>query len=575
MFLKEFFLASSLEKVLPTKRPNTLPSGARLSTWPGARATVQLIYYLSGQADNGVGAPLEVFSVAMDGAPGEVTIRKVQLMPVEIPCPPGADDDYISKQPGLYPDLLLPMQTPQIPFVWNQYRSLWITFDIPEGVAAGEYPVRIRITNPDGVMNSWYSGVFEPPTPHQVDNRELKLTLSVGKCALPPSRVSHIQYLHTDCLADYYHVAPWSEEHWRIVERFIRFAAGHNVHELTTPIVTLALDVAKTADRTTTQLVDVYLDNGVFSFGFSKLERWCKICKACGIHRLNMAPLFSQWGATHTVKVVAIVDGEEQQIFGWHIPATEPLYRRFLQGMIPALRQKLAEFGYDDDHILFCISDEPMPDQVESYEYAYHLMKDLLVGAKISDALFSVEFYHRGIADYPNLPIDHLDPFLDAKVEKLCAYACIGQVKKVPNTFITMPSRRGRILGVLLYLYPQIIRFERWTLNFYNTRYSHFKFNPLTNVNADWNFPDADSYLVYPGDGGEVWSSIRMETLDEVFCDLRALELLEQLTDRDYVLNLIHESAAMSGITMWNYPNSDDYLLFLREKVAAEIDLRL
>ena len=55
----EFFLASSLEKVFPTRRPDAMAEGARLSVWPGARCAVQLVY----TAQNGApGMPMQRFA---------------------------------------------------------------------------------------------------------------------------------------------------------------------------------------------------------------------------------------------------------------------------------------------------------------------------------------------------------------------------------------------------------------------------------------------------------------------------------------------------------------------------------
>lgn len=573
MLKKEFLLVSSLEKVLPNVRPKELPVGTRLSTWPGARAAVQLAYHMACDVGEDVTCILETFSVSVEGAPCPVSVRKTQLVPVELPCQPGADDYFISKQAGLYPDLLLPLTQPRIPFVCNQYRSLWLTFDLPADTPAGVYPITIRLNNPDGVHNPC-TGVFEPREAHEADDRTLSFVLNVGKSQLPPSRVSHLHLFYPDCLADYYHAEPWTEEFWQLVENYLRFASEHNFHEINLPHLTVSMDVAKTADRTTTQLLDVYLNDGVFTFGFDKIERWCRLCKKYGINTLFINPMFSQWGATHSVKVIATVDGVQKRIFGWDVPVTEPLYARFLDAMVPQLRAHLAEYGFDDAHVIWSASDEPQPDQVDSYERAWSMLSPHLRGATFVESLNSVEFYQRGIIDTPEPPLDYVDEFIEAGVEKLATYFCVAQVRDVPNNYICMPSQRCRILGVLLYLYRQIFRLSHWGYNFYNTRYSYGHIDPFTSINADWCFPAADSYIVYPGPDGQPYSSIRAEVLDDVFYDLRSLQLLESLTSREFVLSLIYEHAGMDKITMRHYPRSDEYLLALRERVADELARR-
>ncbi|MFR9162180.1 MAG: glycoside hydrolase domain-containing protein [Ruthenibacterium lactatiformans] len=48
-----------------------------------------------------------------------------------------------------------------------------------------------------------------------------------GRARLPAQTLLHTEWFHADCLASYYGVAPLSEEHWRILENFIR-AAGRS-----------------------------------------------------------------------------------------------------------------------------------------------------------------------------------------------------------------------------------------------------------------------------------------------------------------------------------------------------------
>ena len=60
----------------------------------------------------------------------------------------------------------------------------------------------------------------------------------------------------------------------------------------------------------------------------------------------------------------------------------------------------------------------------------------------------------------------------------------------------------------------------------------------------------------------------------EALTDLRALELLESLTSKEYVMELIEGDLA-EPITFKKYPKSDMYLLTLRNKVNREIAKRM
>ena len=124
-----------------------------------------------------------------------------------------------------------------------------------------------------------------------------------------------------------------------------------------------------------------------------------------------------------------------------------------------------------------------------------------------------------------------------------------------------------------MYLY-HIRGFLHWGYNFYNSAYSYRHINPYVDTHADYGFPSGDPYLVYPGEGGSVVSSIRNQVQMEALYDLRALELLESLSDRETVESLIMEGEP-EKMTFKSYPVSSAYLFALRRKVNREIIKRL
>ena len=167
-----------------------------------------------------------------------------------------------------------------------------------------------------------------------------------------------------------------------------------------------------------------------------------------------------------------------------------------------------------------------------------------------------------------------MEPFLERGMEGLWTYYCTGQWKEVSNRFMAMPSARTRILGVQLYLY-KISGFLHWGFNFYNAQYSLRPVDPYRVTHAMYAFPSGDAYLVYPGPGGEPLSSIRAEVQQDALYDLRALRQLESLAGRAFVEAMIYELAGTDHMTFKDYPVQADFLLALRERVAAEIDARV
>lgn len=332
-----------------------------------------------------------------------------------------------------------------------------------------------------------------------------------------------------------------------------------------TPIFTQPLDTQVNGERTTVQLCNIFLDKGQYSFDFSLLARWCAICKAEGIEYLELAHLFTQWGAQKTPKIFVKENGKLVKKFGWHVDATDSEYRKFLEAFLPALIKQLNLLGYDKQHLLFHISDEPTEAQLESYKKAKDMVADLLKGCTIVDALSSFEFYKKGVLENPIPANDHIQPFIDNGVENLWTYYCVAQGSFVPNRFFSLPSARNRIMGLLMYYY-NIKGFLHWGYNFYNSAYSINHIDPYNNSTAGNFFPSGDAYLVYPASNYEALLSLRAEVQTDGFDDYRALRLLEKKMGREYVISLIDKQVGYK-ITFKHYPRSSQFLLEFRNTI--------
>ena len=102
----------------------------------------------------------------------------------------------------MYPDLLRDLNTEgdgadkkyltkEVP---GQWRSLWLDVTVDAELAGGDYAIVIETETEDG------------------EKETLKADLHVVDASLPPQKLLHTEWFHSDCLADYYHVKPFSEE---------------------------------------------------------------------------------------------------------------------------------------------------------------------------------------------------------------------------------------------------------------------------------------------------------------------------------------------------------------------------
>ncbi len=545
-------IVSSMEKCFADSDIGAFAALTHLSALKNERVSFQL-FYTDDTNDTTLPYRSTNFGLQIEGVPQEViSVRRVDCVPVTIAClAEGADNNYLRTSPGLYPDLLSPLQYGGVSVMRGQLQSVWIELDLNEHLPAGEHPITIKLTNSSGEI--------------QAKNT---LVLTVINALLPPQEMIFTQWFHTDCLANYYNVPVWSEEHWRIVESFAATAVKNGINMLLTPVHTPPLDTAIGGERTTTQLVDVALDDGEYSFGFDKLDRWIEMCNRVGIRYFEIAHLFTQWGAGHAPKIMATVNGEYKRIFGWETNATSEEYVRYLRAFLSAFLSHMKARG-DDKRCYFHISDEPNKLHIDRYRAVKASVADILEGYPIMDALSNFVFYQDGLVELPIPASDHIEPFIEAGVKGLWTYYCCSQAVGVSNRFIAMPLWRTRSIGLQLYKY-NIVGFLHWGYNFYNNMHSRDAINPYLDTCAGYAFPAGDAFSVYPAQDGSALESVRILSFYEALQDVRALRLAEALCGRERVIEEI-EHIFGEEIRFDKCATSAEPLLNIREKINEMI----
>ncbi len=379
-----------------------------------------------------------------------VKVRRVQNVPVRQAVNYNPDDDFLRKEPGLYPDLLETLDEDLFQLFYGR-QTLWVTVRVPEDAVPEEYPIRFEFTREEW-PDRW--------NPTVVATAEFRL--KVEFFALPPQLLLRLEWFYADCLAAYYGVPCWNEEHWRIVEAFLRNAGWHGINCIYTQLWP-PLDTGLGGERPARQLLDVeYSPETGYRFDFSKLERHLGL--ACRAERFAMSHFFPQWGAKYTPKIAVREEGRDVKRFGRHVKATDPAFREFLAALMPELLALLCWKGVEK-RCFFSISDEPHLEQLDDYRAAVELVKPLLEGFPTQEALASFEFFQLGPVENPIPANKPIEPFVGQEKEP-GTYCCCGQEYRVPNRFIAMPSRQNRIMGVLAYVYD-LAGFLQWGFNFY------------------------------------------------------------------------------------------------------------
>lgn len=477
-----------------------------------------------------------------------ITVKQVDYVPSLLPVVDySCDDDYITKTPGLLPDPLHAIKDGEIKLVHHQIRALWIAVE-PEGMKVGVYPIVFRVCDTEDNLLA-----------------ETCFTLEIIDANLPETDIFNTGWFHGDCIAKLHDVEILSDEYFEIVEKYLKVYVkfGHNT--ILTPVFTPPIDTEVGGERPTNQLVKVMVDNGQYFFQFDDLKRWIDLCHKCGIKYFEICHLFTQWGAYHAPKIMAVVDGVYKKIFGWETEALSEEYKDFLDNFLPELISFLEKEGVIQK-CFFHISDEPAAKHEEQYQKVKQIVLSHIDSSQLVEAISDYSFYEKGIISKPIVCNDHIHTFMEHGVKDLWTYYCTSQGKDVSNRFMAMPSYRNRILGYQLYKYD-IKGFLQWGFNFWFSRNSLNCLNPYLDTTANGGFQSGDAFMVYPLDeAGEVVCSLRLYVFNEGLQDMRALKLLESFTDRQIVEDMLKD---IDGFT--SYPRSSQYILQLREQINHKI----
>ncbi len=530
---------SSLENVLPKREQEFTPIDS-ITVLQGEGASYQIVYKGDRVRDCKIEIESDISEKLHAYRVDCIAVKRTVFFPKAL-----EDDNYLSTDPGLYPDILREITDKTLPLrYYNQ--SVWIEID--KDVAPGRHEIRVTIsTEEDSVTHS--------------------LALEVLALEIPEQKLAYAVFVHGDCLADHYNFEVFSEKYWEILEKFIKLSAEYGSNTLNVPVFTPPVDTFVGGERTTVQLVSVTKNGDSYSFDFTLFDRYIALCQRLGIKYFYISPLFTQWGAEFTPKIFATENGEAKRIFGWDVKSTDEKYINFLRQFIPCLTSRLKELKIDEN-TFFSISDEPFSEEaLERYNILSSVLLPMLKGFEIIDAFTHYDSFKASGATTPLIPTNNIAGFDLDEIDNLSVYYCCAQDLKVSNRFITMPLYRNRCFGYQLYKYG-VKRFFHWALNFYNAPLSVKKINPFETPDADGGYPGGDCFSVYPGENGPV-KSMRIVVFNEALQDLRALELLESYIGRSKALELIEKITG--EITFENCARNAKTILDIRNAIMGEL----
>lgn len=550
MFEVKAKIISSLEKCFLDEKLESKHEIKELSMLRNERLSFQLAY--EGFTDERVMA--RRWNLFVEGPLADkITVSRVEHVPVTLTSWYWTvDDDYLRREPGLYPDLLLPMdlEDDRVTVAMGQLRTHYISIEDENGIEPGEYDVTLVL--------KW-------------EEEEIRNTIKVKviDAFLPEMKLLHTEWFYADCIADYYDCEMFSERHWELIGNFMDAEKKCGINVSFVHIFTPATDTRPGTERPTSQLVDVYLNNGKYSFGYERLDRYIGMARERGMNHFEISHFFSQWGSNWPVKVMATVDGEYKKIFGDEPNAISEEYKTFLRALIADLTAHFRTLGINEKNCFFHLLDEPKPDDLEGYRTAKNMIADLLEGYTAIDAVATYDSYKTAEIHTPVPESHNIEPFIENKVSPLWTYICQGQHTDVSNRYLAMSGQRTRILGAHLFKF-NIVGFLQWGFNYWYA-FDARPNNPFIDPCCDYFGQAGDHFMVYPGRDGKALYTLHSEHTSEAFQDVRAMELLASKIGHDAVVDLIEEGCD-EPMTFKKYPRTVEYMLGMRERINKAIE---
>ena len=527
----QFFCTDSLVKIFPqTKKVRRLKYG-------GALLNERYCFQLFLRSDE-----MRRDVVIRCSRPDAVTLYAEDFIPAVTVTLPGADD-YTVGETGLYPDLLRPLGVTDFFLRAGIACPVFAEVDC-RALGAGRH----RLTFTAECAGETLA--------------ETAFTLTGAGAESGESDLIVTDWLHCDCIADYYGVPVNGRRYFALVENFIRTAVAHGINTVFVPCFTPPLDTAVGHHRTNVQLVGVTEENGAYSFDFSALETFIAIAKRAGAEYFEVNHLFSQWGAKACPDVYIRKNGRTVRCFGHKTAADSTQYRAFLRAFLPALDAKFKEWGIAG-RALYHLSDEPNGEHLERYRSHLAFIKEVLPDCRVMDALSDFAYRDIGI-DLPVVAIDACEPFFASGAD-IMVYYCTGQDRHFePNSFFCTPSERNRVLGVMLYKYGAR-GFLHWGYNFYSSYLSLRTVDPFYETDSAGRYQAGDAFRVYPEKEGAL-ASLRLKVFRDGLQDYCLLKAVERKKGRAFVCSLLQERGFES---FFCYPHDGEALLRLHDEFCA------
>ncbi len=487
--------------------------------------------------------PVEVRVAVRGPKEWKLRVRRIGYVPVphhNWQAPPGEIDGF-DRIPGYVPDPLFDGDTLRLPA--RETHAFWISVIPRRKIKPGSHRISVAVYAEGKLL------------------RRHVFTVNVADVTLRQRRGFRVSnWFYCDALLDYYGMEAFEPRFWEMLPRYLKNLSEHGQDTLYVPLLTPSLDGVKRP----TQLLRVFREGkDRYRFDWRDVRRFLKTARNCGLRYFEWPHLFTQWGVERAVRVYEGQGKEEKLLWSAGEAATSPVYRRFLEQLLPALHRFLVKEGLAG-RSFFHLSDEPRGHHLDNYRAARSMVKEIAPWMNIMDAISDINFAREGLTDTPVAAINHALPFVEEGIQGWCYYCCSQRGSHVTRLLDT-PLPKIRMNGWLFYRWP-FQGFLHWGANYWYRSQTRELIDPFTvHDGHGWpNWPCGDTFMLYPGPEGPN-DSLRWEIFAESLQDYALLQAAG--VDREDRL-----LASLASFT--DFPKSETWIRSARRRLLRRAEKR-
>ncbi len=479
----------------------------------------------------------------------KIKIYSVKQIPV---CYPHREDDpypdYLSDEPCILPDCLVPINNRGVISVSKFPTVLWVTVTAQ---TAGDHPVILRFRNGDMDFTTEFN-------------------LHVVDLELKRDRIDYAAFMYPNGVAEPYDGLPFTDIYWIHIKDYFRVLAENGVTELYVPLFPTIHSNPVFSNEA--QMIEVSVlgteKNPQYKFNFDMMDCWLYMAEKFNFKHYILPSFYPDIKNKRCVQVPAIgTDGRKTTLFfGENNDCTSNYYFAFMRQFFRQFKVHIEEMGLADK---FQYSGPvfPRPEDSDEIIRANDGIRDVIRYARVYTMVDSPEAYRaKGIYKtvVPMSSIESIRQYGNMDESKI--YIDVDSPQNPINQLIASPSVRLRSLSVYCLRYG-ITSFVNFGVNCVNTFELGKTVNPIYDTDNENCYPSGSLSLIYPAPNG-VFESIRLKQLFYAMQDLVVMKTATHTLDN----KIIKKFDEFSTINYRRCLVKDDQYLKIQEFVRKEIE---